>query len=66
MNFADFLAQRISQPVPRTRRGSRAALAVESWDGEYGRFHVTRRETGTLAVRDVFKLLETARPKVAA
>ncbi len=59
MNFADFLAQRISQPVPRTRRGSRAALVVESWDGEYGRFHVTRRETGTLAVRDVIAWTES-------
>jgi len=53
MNFADFLAQRISQSVPRTRLGSRAALVVESYDGEYGRYHITRRETGTLAVRDV-------------
>jgi len=40
-------------PLRSRRRGSRAALTVESWDGEYGRFHVTRREKGTLAVRDV-------------
>ena len=55
MNFADFLAQHTTQPVPRTRLGSRAALVVESWDGEYGRFHITRSETGTLAVRDVIR-----------